>query len=497
MRRRCRFSRRLVNNPFIFLCHLLIHSCCFFSFGTFLCLISLSDRIISKERLPNPRMANQAYGGYPQPGSEQGYPFQPGYGQAPPGFPPQPPPPAAFARPTFPKGLSSTSVSFIRASTALFSKMTIIEMFRQVCSIAFTFWSFAEFVRRWNSKVTSLLSLDDAEVGAAGEWGNFGGLDSKEIRRVFVRKVLFLRWLCHGFRSLSSLRSIRFWWFNSWLRLASSLFFTLRRSLSRLEGGILIHVYLSGRPFESMWRNQRVSGRTGLLTRFSWLLIWRWLVAKVLADDFRWIWSYWALWLVLFILRFHDDSHSNVLDIVDELHGNIWRVRTEQSIVISFRWAWSRPSTRLNRFFSLSASLPSSVWASPSSPFKRNMILPPVSASCSSSHWHCSDLALFAWSVDPMYVPFDQLWPECLFSLRLDHVQSLRWSWSSGILNCKWHAKVRSWLAIFRLVLGGRYPIDCWWKTTWDQRRGSHLCFGYALSRCRLYLHVYSIVVGK
>lgn len=78
-------------------------------------------------------MANQAYGGYPPTGAEQGYPFQPGYGQNQMGFPPQPPPPAAFGRPTFPK--------------------------------------------------------DDTEAGAAGEWGNFAGLDSKEIRRVFIRKV--------------------------------------------------------------------------------------------------------------------------------------------------------------------------------------------------------------------------------------------------------------------------------------------------------------------
>lgn len=53
----------------------------------------------------DPRMANQGYGGYPPPGMDQGYPFQPGYGQNPMGYGVPPPPPPAFGRPTFPKGL--------------------------------------------------------------------------------------------------------------------------------------------------------------------------------------------------------------------------------------------------------------------------------------------------------------------------------------------------------------------------------------------------------
>lgn len=31
--------------------------------------------------------------------------------------------------------------------------------------------------------------LDEEQGGAGGGWGNFGGLDDKRIRQVFVRKV--------------------------------------------------------------------------------------------------------------------------------------------------------------------------------------------------------------------------------------------------------------------------------------------------------------------
>ena len=39
-------------------------------------------------------------------------------------------------------------------------------------------------------RIDSMEYLDDEETGqVGGEWGNFSGLENKEIRRVFVRKV--------------------------------------------------------------------------------------------------------------------------------------------------------------------------------------------------------------------------------------------------------------------------------------------------------------------